>query len=52
MNQKQQKNNGTSLTDELVSTLISISVVSKSLAKRVMVESVKEEHLKGGEEDE
>ena len=31
------------LEDELVATLISISVVARALAKKVMIESLKEE---------
>ena len=35
------------LEDELVATLISISVVTRSLAKKVMIESLKNQNKRG-----
>lgn len=35
------------LEDELVATLISISVVTRSLAKKVMIDSLKQENKRG-----
>lgn len=47
--QQQQTKLDPAFADELISTLIAVSVVTKSLAKKIMAEDVKD--TKGGEED-
>lgn len=50
MEEKQQANQKDQVfQDELISTLIAVSVVTKNLAKKVMAQSIKDEHTKGGE---
>lgn len=50
MEEKQQvKQKDQVFQDELISTLIAVSVVTKNLTKKVIAQSIKDEHTKGGE---